>query len=166
MCLGDFGIAKDFLYTSALEHGAAFCVAGTPLYMAPEVLRGDIAGKSADTWALGCVLHEMVSPGLRAPFVADTLPALVRSIIVDPLSPLVEHAEAALGGRAQDVRLEEGKELLAVALGEGLCRHARGQPRGQEAVVSGCARRSVRQRPLGGARRGGGGGRGGRRPLL
>ena len=94
MRLGDFGIAKDFLYTSALEHGAAFCVAGTPLYMAPEVLRGDIAGKSADTWALGCVLHEMVSPGLRAPFVADTLPALVRSIIVDPPSPLVEHAEA------------------------------------------------------------------------
>lgn len=33
---------------------------GTPLYMAPEVLRGDVYGEAADVWAFGVIVWELV----------------------------------------------------------------------------------------------------------
>jgi serine/threonine protein kinase len=55
------------------ERGVIF---GSPYHMAPEVARGEIADPRADTYALGCVLYEMVT-GVR-PFegigVADLAP--------------------------------------------------------------------------------------------
>ena len=49
----DFGIAR--------AADASFReTAGTPSYMAPELWRGEIPGPAADTYALGCVLYEMI----------------------------------------------------------------------------------------------------------
>src|SRR6185436_13900360 len=36
-------------------------IMGTPLYMAPEMWRGDPATRSADIYALGAVLHELAT---------------------------------------------------------------------------------------------------------
>ena len=60
--LGDFGLASS---TSAPPPS----VAGTPAYLAPEVVTGapGAAGSySADVWALGCVLFECLSGGVPA----------------------------------------------------------------------------------------------------
>ena len=34
---------------------------GTPPYMSPELLRGDLGGKPADAWAVGVVLFELLA---------------------------------------------------------------------------------------------------------
>ncbi|KAI9906180.1 hypothetical protein PsorP6_004702 [Peronosclerospora sorghi] len=44
-----------------------FC--GTALYVSPEVLHDEPAGRAADLWALGCLVYQMFTG--RAPFVAE-----------------------------------------------------------------------------------------------
>ncbi|XP_028959447.1 mitogen-activated protein kinase kinase kinase 18-like [Malus domestica] len=53
-------------------------IGGTPLYMAPEVARGEEQGIAADVWALGCTIIEMATG--RAPWndVCDPVSALYR----------------------------------------------------------------------------------------
>ena len=56
--LGDFGV------TSIVEHtkSGTLSVAGTPLYMSPEMVIGeDKYSFSTDIWSLGCILYEMCS---------------------------------------------------------------------------------------------------------
>lgn len=53
--IADFGFAR-VIGNEALT--ATLC--GSPLYMAPEVLRGDSYGAKADLWSVGVILYEMV----------------------------------------------------------------------------------------------------------
>jgi hypothetical protein len=53
LVLSDFGLAL-------LDGETTAFVAGTPNYVAPEVLSGVIAGQRSDVWQLGVVLHEIV----------------------------------------------------------------------------------------------------------
>ncbi|XP_039049560.1 mitogen-activated protein kinase kinase kinase 18-like [Hibiscus syriacus] len=46
-------------------------ISGTPLYMAPEVARGEQQGFSADVWALGCTVIEMVTGTTPWPDIGD-----------------------------------------------------------------------------------------------
>ena len=55
--LADFGIAKLLVDWDVITRDAAV---GTPAYMSPEQLRGDVDA-SADLWALGVMLHEMLT---------------------------------------------------------------------------------------------------------
>ena len=56
--LADFGIAKLLEEPTLLTRDAAV---GTPAYMSPEQARGDAVDPSADLWALGVMLHEMLT---------------------------------------------------------------------------------------------------------
>ena len=52
-------------------------VAGTPYYIAPEVL-GDFYGKECDVWSLGVVLYQLLTG--KMPFEGDNVEQLLRNI--------------------------------------------------------------------------------------
>ncbi|XP_010252458.1 PREDICTED: mitogen-activated protein kinase kinase kinase 2-like [Nelumbo nucifera] len=52
--------------------------AGTPVFMAPEVARGDEQGIPADVWSVGCTVIEMATGRPPWPEVADPVSALYR----------------------------------------------------------------------------------------
>lgn len=55
--LGDFGLSKAF---SDATTCAMSCV-GTPLYMSPEIVRGEGYSFGSDIWSLGCSLYELAA---------------------------------------------------------------------------------------------------------
>ncbi|XP_072535713.1 serine/threonine-protein kinase ULK4 isoform X1 [Salminus brasiliensis] len=58
---------------------------GSPLYCAPEVLRGGTTSISSDLWALGCILYEMFTG--KPPFISESFTDLVDRILnADPPS--------------------------------------------------------------------------------
>ena len=121
----DFGLARG---ADSLRVTAPDLVLGTPLYMAPETIRGGEAGPPADVWALGAVLFELLEG--RPPFAGASLAALTLAILEDPLPPFAavpgpwRERLALLLGRALAKRPELrfpgaaqfGQELAAVAM--------------------------------------------------
>lgn len=71
--LADFGFARVLPSTSLAE-----TLCGSPLYMAPEILRYERYDAGADLWSVGTVLHEMVTG--RPPFRASNHVELLRKI--------------------------------------------------------------------------------------
>ncbi|XP_062847526.1 serine/threonine-protein kinase ULK4 isoform X2 [Trichomycterus rosablanca] len=60
---------------------------GSPLYCAPEVLKGEATSISSDLWALGCILYEMFTG--KPPFFSETYTDLVDLILhADPPPPV------------------------------------------------------------------------------
>ncbi|CAM8908086.1 unnamed protein product [Rhodiola kirilowii] len=57
--LADFGAAVDL--SSCSENGRKISPRGSPLWMAPEVLRGESQGPESDVWSLGCTVIEMLT---------------------------------------------------------------------------------------------------------
>ncbi|XP_042521140.1 mitogen-activated protein kinase kinase kinase 18-like [Macadamia integrifolia] len=60
------------------EQPPAMPIAGTPVFMAPEVARGDGQRFPADVWALGCTVIEMATGRPPWPDIADPVSALHR----------------------------------------------------------------------------------------
>ena len=83
---------------SSLLLTADGALAGTPLYMAPEQLRGRAAeiGPRTDVWALGVILYEILT--LRLPFEAKSLTELKERVLSG--RPPAAPAEAAPRRRA------------------------------------------------------------------
>lgn len=71
--LADFGFARSLPTTSMAE-----TLCGSPLYMAPEILRYEKYGAKADLWSVGTVLYEMAFG--RPPFRASNHVELLRKI--------------------------------------------------------------------------------------
>src|SRR5437867_2234747 len=88
----DFGLARRIRgeelseLTQSEKLPVATAVEGTLHYMAPEVLRGEMADARADVWALGVVLYEMAA-GER-PFRGRTGFELTSAILREPAPPL------------------------------------------------------------------------------
>ncbi|HEY4057144.1 MAG TPA: protein kinase [Kofleriaceae bacterium] len=66
----DPAIAEDFVF-------------GTPHYVAPELLRGEVADELSDQYSFGCLLFEMISG--EAPFDADTVADTCRMHVESPI---------------------------------------------------------------------------------
>jgi serine/threonine protein kinase/Tol biopolymer transport system component len=88
----DFGLATAFdsdLSSAADAPTIAFrltqdgIILGTPAYMSPEQLRGQIVDSRADVWGFGCVLFEMLTG--TQPFRGSTLSDLIAVVLArDP----------------------------------------------------------------------------------
>jgi eukaryotic-like serine/threonine-protein kinase len=116
--VADFGIAR---LTSATSTMTGDMMVGTPHYMSPEQVRGGKIDGRSDLFSLGVVLYEALTG--RKPFQAETLPAVLNSIInvtppppreIDPaipaaLSNIVMRAMA----RKPEERYARGKEMAS-----------------------------------------------------
>ncbi|CZR58098.1 probable Serine/threonine-protein kinase ATG1 [Phialocephala subalpina] len=71
--IADFGFARSLPSTSLAE-----TLCGSPLYMAPEILRYEKYDAKADLWSVGTVLFEMMTG--RPPFRANNHVELLRKI--------------------------------------------------------------------------------------
>ena len=76
----DFGAA--FLRTGKINDTVSI---GTPAYMSPEQINGDILTHKTDMYCAGVVLYELLTG--RRPFVSDTMPGLIRKVLTENPAP-------------------------------------------------------------------------------
>ena len=78
--VSDFGIALALGAAGAGRLTETGLSLGTPYYMSPEQATGDLSvGAATDTYALGCVLHEMLTGD--PPYIGSTAQAVLGQII-------------------------------------------------------------------------------------
>lgn len=77
--LGDFGFARQMG-----SKGTVSASVGTPLYMSPEVLRGEEYSSKCDVWALGFILYELLHG--ETPWRGSSAAQLARNIEKQPLT--------------------------------------------------------------------------------
>ncbi|MBT3336672.1 MAG: serine/threonine protein kinase [Anaerolineae bacterium] len=78
--LMDFGIAK---IVGGKQHTATGAVVGTALYMAPEIIRGEMADHRVDIYSLGITLFEILTG--KRPFEADSAMTTLMMHVNDPV---------------------------------------------------------------------------------
>ncbi len=88
--LGDFGIAKELGTEANLTKDN---IIGTPAYLAPEQIRGDVVSPQSDIYAFGIMLYEILT-GSR-PFANLTPATLLYKHLNEPL-PLIDHNQLNL----------------------------------------------------------------------
>lgn len=80
--ISDFGVARS-LASSGLTHAGMGGVVGTPDYLSPEQARGDPVDTRSDLYALGLILHEMLT-GMPAFQSATAAEAIAQRLIRSP----------------------------------------------------------------------------------
>ena len=85
--VGDLGLSREMSENTVQAHSKV----GTPLYMSPEVLKGDGYDFKSDIWSLGCILYELAM--LKSPFKAEglNLYSLFQKISSGDYQPLPEN---------------------------------------------------------------------------
>ncbi len=91
--LTDLGLARAMDDTASAESEAGKAY-GTPYYISPEQIRGDVdIDYRADIYSLGATIYHMVTG--RPPFEGDTPSAVMHKHLKQPLTP-VDHINTAL----------------------------------------------------------------------
>jgi serine/threonine protein kinase len=90
--VGDLGLGRALSDNTMEAHSKV----GTPLYMSPEVLRGDGYDWKSDVWSLGCLLYELAM--LKSPFKSEglNLYSLFQKINAGDYTPLPNHYSSEL----------------------------------------------------------------------
>jgi eukaryotic-like serine/threonine-protein kinase len=144
----DFGVAR-FLAghedaarsDSGLTNSDAFV--GSPAYVSPEQLTTpDRVDTRADIWALGVILHEMLSGS--QPFTAPTLALTCTKILQDPPPPLERSGVPPELVQALERALEKDPErrfASVLELGAALAPHGSSQARASLAEIEAIAQR-------------------------
>jgi eukaryotic-like serine/threonine-protein kinase len=82
----DFGLAVRQTSSTQSTLTSQQALAGTPAYMAPEIIKGEVATAACDIYALGLVIYEMVTG--RLPFQGETpMSCAVKRLAEPPVSP-------------------------------------------------------------------------------
>jgi len=114
----DFGVASRSDAGGGIGTPAMY---GTLPYMAPELLRGEVAGPTADVWAFGVMLAEMLTG--RRPFQGASEATLIAAILSatspsavlasdDAIPVSVRQLMADLLAPAPELRLADGERVL------------------------------------------------------
>jgi DNA-binding response OmpR family regulator/tRNA A-37 threonylcarbamoyl transferase component Bud32 len=89
----DFGLSRRFehqppdaITVSLGPHNSLGIIVGTIQYLAPEVLRGNIADERSDVWSFGVVLYELAAAAL--PFGGETAFSVGAAILQQSPAPL------------------------------------------------------------------------------
>ncbi|KAI9124606.1 hypothetical protein K1719_004528 [Acacia pycnantha] len=77
--LCDFGFARAMSMNTVVLRS----IKGTPLYMAPELVREQPYNHTVDLWSLGVILYELFVG--QPPFYTNSVYALIRHIVKDPV---------------------------------------------------------------------------------
>ncbi|KAG9455567.1 hypothetical protein H6P81_000075 [Aristolochia fimbriata] len=77
--LCDFGFARAMSTNTVVLRS----IKGTPLYMAPELVREQPYNHTADLWSLGVILYELFVG--QPPFYTNSVYALIKHIVNDPV---------------------------------------------------------------------------------
>jgi serine/threonine protein kinase/tetratricopeptide (TPR) repeat protein len=123
--VADDGAVKILDFGLAVQRGGSEDgdrrILGTPAYMAPELLRGEVPAASGDVWSWGVLAYEILT-GAR-PFRGSRTSQVVQQILTsdpDPpstlkpdLSPAVEHVIMRALHRDVARRFADGAELVA-----------------------------------------------------
>ncbi len=90
VAITDFGLARV-----VEDQEVKYSVSGTPAYMAPELIRGDVIEEAylprVDVYSLGVIAYEVLVG--HSPFAADTLEATLDRHLSEPPPRLVPHRE-------------------------------------------------------------------------
>ena len=89
----DFGIAKAVQDNASDALTRTGLVIGTPEFMSPEQLLGDPIDARSDLYALGCILHLMVTAS--PPFAASTREQMIKRRLTEE-APHVQHLDGGL----------------------------------------------------------------------
>ncbi len=92
--VADFGLA--YLIRAEARHTKCGDIVGTPHYMAPEVLRGEIPDARSDIYALGMVAFEMLTG--RPAFDAESFWELAHEILNAPPPALTTFTDVSVPG--------------------------------------------------------------------
>ena len=123
----DFGIAKHERYQSDNTKTKDGTLLGTPFYMSPEQIRGEVADWRADLWSLAVIAFQCLTG--RPPFDNEALGQLMGAILYERIprptefNPELTRAIDAWWQKASDrdreLRYQTAKEL-ADALGDAI----------------------------------------------
>jgi tetratricopeptide (TPR) repeat protein/predicted Ser/Thr protein kinase len=119
--LTDFGLARIEGGEDLTRTGAVF---GTPQYMAPEQVQGAPCGPAVDVWALGILLHELLTD--NRPFQAGTALALYDRIVRED-APQLRGDLGAIAGKALE-KDPRNRYPDAGAFADDLSRARKGEP--------------------------------------
>ncbi|XAR50450.1 Mitogen-activated protein kinase kinase kinase [Bertholletia excelsa] len=59
--IGDFGLAKRAKLSKKRKLDLDPCLRGTPMYLSPEAVAGNVQDPPSDIWAVGCIVLEMLT---------------------------------------------------------------------------------------------------------
>ena len=117
----DFGMAVPLSESTPRRVARGRLIGGTPTYMAPEQYTTDDATPATDVFALGVIMHEMLTGS--TPFHSSHLTALIESSMQPPNQPVAvssgippRWAKAIIRclEPAPDKRFQSAEEVLAV----------------------------------------------------
>lgn len=91
----DFGIARQARRDGTSAGGPT---AGSPYYLAPEQIRGDVIDRRCDVYSLGVVLYELLTG--RVPFTGDSLEEITRAVLTAPTPNARKHGTRVPAGLA------------------------------------------------------------------